>query len=191
MMADLVAESGGNKGQLSNLVETLCRNFRIPDETGPQKLIEWQKQVKWSWSTRRSLNRTQSSDNVPYRTFGTRRIRNFVVQARGTRLERFSNGSRRNSAFPATSQEFRSTLCLTFKSKGPATENQLAQQQKFKSRQAAVTAWLNDNKPSTNNDNKGTIIYQQVQKRKCTLARKCSSGLCPMQGEPSSYLARW
>ena len=28
MMANLVAESGGNKGQLSNLVEAICRDFR-------------------------------------------------------------------------------------------------------------------------------------------------------------------
>ncbi len=46
MMANLVAESGGNKGQLSNLVEALCRKFRTHDETELQKLIEWQKQVK-------------------------------------------------------------------------------------------------------------------------------------------------
>jgi hypothetical protein len=53
--------------------------------------------------------------------------------------------------------------------KGPATEKQLAQQQKFKSRQAVVTAWLNANKPSTANGEKGTAIYQQVQKWKRTL----------------------
>jgi len=29
MMANLVEESGGNKGQLSNLVEALCRDFRL------------------------------------------------------------------------------------------------------------------------------------------------------------------
>lgn len=46
MMANLVAESGGNKGQLSNLVEALCRKFRTHDETELQKLIEWQKQIK-------------------------------------------------------------------------------------------------------------------------------------------------
>ena len=27
-MAHLVAESGGNKGQLSQIVEAICRNFR-------------------------------------------------------------------------------------------------------------------------------------------------------------------
>ena len=46
MMANLVAESGGNKGQLSNLVEALCRDFRTHDETELQKLIEWQKLFK-------------------------------------------------------------------------------------------------------------------------------------------------
>ena len=32
MMANLVAESGGNKGQLSHLVEAICRDFRLHDE---------------------------------------------------------------------------------------------------------------------------------------------------------------
>ncbi|MCR5434748.1 MAG: hypothetical protein K6F20_10195 [Bacteroidaceae bacterium] len=46
MMANLVAESGGNKGQLSHLVEAICRDFRQHDETELKKLVEWQKQVK-------------------------------------------------------------------------------------------------------------------------------------------------
>jgi hypothetical protein len=45
-MANLVAESGGNKGQLSNLVEALCRDFRSHDNEELKKLIEWQKQMK-------------------------------------------------------------------------------------------------------------------------------------------------
>ena len=46
IMANLVAESGGNKGQLSYLVEAICRDFRLHDETELKKLVEWQKQVK-------------------------------------------------------------------------------------------------------------------------------------------------
>ena len=46
MMANLVAESGGNKGQLSYLIEAICRDFRQHDETELRKLVEWQKQVK-------------------------------------------------------------------------------------------------------------------------------------------------
>ena len=46
MMANLVAESGGNKGQLSNLVEALCRDFRSHDDEELKKLIEWQRQMK-------------------------------------------------------------------------------------------------------------------------------------------------
>ena len=42
MMANLVADSGGNKGQLSNLVEAICRNFRKHDDEEPQNLVEWQ-----------------------------------------------------------------------------------------------------------------------------------------------------
>ena len=46
MMAHLVAESGGNKGQLSYLVEAICRDFRQHDEGELQKLVSWQKIVK-------------------------------------------------------------------------------------------------------------------------------------------------
>jgi hypothetical protein len=46
MMAHLVAESGGNKGQLSCIVEALCRDFRLHDEVELRKLVEWQKTVK-------------------------------------------------------------------------------------------------------------------------------------------------
>lgn len=46
MMANLVADSGGNKGQLSCLVEAICRDFRAHDEVELQKLVAWQKQVK-------------------------------------------------------------------------------------------------------------------------------------------------
>jgi len=45
-MANLVAESGGNKGQLTGLVEAICRDFRKHDEDELKKLVEWQKQVK-------------------------------------------------------------------------------------------------------------------------------------------------
>ena len=45
-MANLVAESGGNKGQLSTLVEAICRDFRKHDEEELKKLVEWQKQMK-------------------------------------------------------------------------------------------------------------------------------------------------
>ena len=34
-MANLVAETGGNKGQLSNLVEAICRDFRAIELTSP------------------------------------------------------------------------------------------------------------------------------------------------------------
>ena len=45
-MANLVAESGGNKGHFSNLVEAICRDFRHHDEEELKKLVEWQKQMK-------------------------------------------------------------------------------------------------------------------------------------------------
>ena len=46
MMANLVAESGGNKGQFSHLVEAICRDFRLHDKTELDKLVKWQKLVK-------------------------------------------------------------------------------------------------------------------------------------------------
>ena len=46
MMANLVADSGCNKGQLSLLVEAICRDFRQHDEVELKKLVEWQKTVK-------------------------------------------------------------------------------------------------------------------------------------------------
>ena len=45
-MANLVADTGGNKGQLSLLVEAICRDFRQHDEEELKKLVEWQKQMK-------------------------------------------------------------------------------------------------------------------------------------------------
>ena len=38
-MAHLDAESGGNKGQLSLLVEAIIRLFRVDDETEYEKLV--------------------------------------------------------------------------------------------------------------------------------------------------------
>ncbi len=46
MMANLVAFSGCNKGQLSNIVEAVCRSFRSHDDAELQKLVEWQTQMK-------------------------------------------------------------------------------------------------------------------------------------------------
>ena len=46
LMSTLVAESGGNKGQLSLLVEAICRAFREHDATELEKLIAWQKLMK-------------------------------------------------------------------------------------------------------------------------------------------------
>ena len=44
MMANLVAHSGDNKGQLSTLANAICRDFRQHDEAEEKKLLEWQKQ---------------------------------------------------------------------------------------------------------------------------------------------------
>ena len=44
MMANLVAKSVDNKSQLSNLVEAICRDFRLHDEAETKRLLEWSKQ---------------------------------------------------------------------------------------------------------------------------------------------------
>ena len=46
MMAHLVAESGGNKGQLSAVADVLCRDFTLHDEEQLRRLTEWQRAVK-------------------------------------------------------------------------------------------------------------------------------------------------
>ena len=59
--------------------------------------------------------------------------------------------------------------------KGPASEKQLAQQSKFAARQAAVSAWLNANKPSEKNGAKGTDAYQLAMKIKKSMHFSCIS----------------
>ena len=44
LMANIVADSGGNKGQLSQIVEAICRDFRRHDKGVTDKLVEWQRQ---------------------------------------------------------------------------------------------------------------------------------------------------
>ena len=44
MMANLVGDSGCNKGQLSHLVEAICRDFRQHDEVEYKRLEDWQRQ---------------------------------------------------------------------------------------------------------------------------------------------------
>ena len=46
MMAQLVGDSGCNKGQFSNLVEAICRDFRQHDDAELKKIVEWSKMVK-------------------------------------------------------------------------------------------------------------------------------------------------
>ena len=44
LMANIVADSGGNKGQLSPLVEAICRDFRLHDKSVTDQLVDWQRQ---------------------------------------------------------------------------------------------------------------------------------------------------
>ena len=45
MLANLVADSGAGKGQLSSIVEAVCRDFRAHDDEELAKLVEWQKMM--------------------------------------------------------------------------------------------------------------------------------------------------
>ena len=46
MMGNLVAESGCNKGQFTNIAEAICKDFRQHDDEELEKLVEWQRQMK-------------------------------------------------------------------------------------------------------------------------------------------------
>lgn len=53
---------------------------------------------------------------------------------------------------------------------GPATAKQLSQQEAFKERVLKITAWLNANKPSATNGERGTASYQEAQRLKKQMA---------------------
>lgn len=59
---------------------------------------------------------------------------------------------------------FTGKICHPYE--GPLSQNQLAQQSAFAARTALVTTWLNANKPSASNGDKGTALYQQAQRLK-------------------------
>ena len=44
LMANIVADSGGNKGQLSPLVEAICRDFRLHDKSVTDQLTVFLRQ---------------------------------------------------------------------------------------------------------------------------------------------------
>lgn len=43
IMANIVADSGDNKGQLTPLVEAICRDFRLHDKGVTDELVDWQR----------------------------------------------------------------------------------------------------------------------------------------------------
>ena len=82
---------------------------------------------------------------------------------------KYGNGS--NDYFATNSSSNRIHLAkLTNPYKGPATEKQMAQREKFGTLQAAASAWLNANRPGEKNGPKGTAEYQKVQKLKRAFA---------------------
>ena len=82
---------------------------------------------------------------------------------------KYGNGS--NDYFATNSSSNRIHLAkLTNPYKGPATEKQMAQREKFGALQAAASAWLNANRPGEKNGPKGTAEYQKAQKLKRAFA---------------------
>ena len=66
MMANLVAKSGDNKGQLSCLVEAICRDFRQHDEEELKKLVEWGKQTKTRGANKEKPARPDTAILFPF-----------------------------------------------------------------------------------------------------------------------------
>lgn len=82
---------------------------------------------------------------------------------------KYGNGS--NDYFATTSSSNKIHLAkFSNPYKGLATDKQLAQREKFTTKQAACTAWLNTNRPSEKNGQNGTADYQRVQKLKRAFA---------------------
>ena len=82
---------------------------------------------------------------------------------------KYGNGS--NDYFATNSSSNRIHLAkLTNPYKGPATEKQMAQREKFGALQAAASAWRNANRPGEKNGPKGTAEYQKAQKLKRAFA---------------------
>ena len=80
-------------------------------------------------------------------------------------------GNNSNDYFATNSSSNKIHLAkITNPYKGPATEKQLAQREKFATKQAVCSAWLNANRPSEKNGEKGTASYQSAQRLKRVLA---------------------
>ena len=80
-------------------------------------------------------------------------------------------GNNSNDYFATNSSSNKIHLAkITNPYKGPATEKQLAQREKFATKQAVCSAWLNANRPSEKNGENGTASYQSAQRLKRALA---------------------
>ena len=65
MMANLVAHSGDNKGQLTTLAKAICRDFRQHDEAEEKKLLEWQKQKQTKGANKDKPERPEVAFRFP------------------------------------------------------------------------------------------------------------------------------
>ena len=65
-MTNPIAESGGNKSQLSTLVEALCRLFRRHDDKEElKKFVEWQNLMKTKIANKESPTRPDVAFKFP------------------------------------------------------------------------------------------------------------------------------
>ena len=131
MLANLVADNGTGKGQLSSIVEALYRDFRTQDD---EELV-----MITPIDVIKGISGKYGNNSNDY----------FAINSSSNKihLAKFSNPY-----------------------KEPATEKQLAQREKFATKQAASTAWLNTNRTSEKNGLKGSADYQRVQKLKRAFA---------------------
>ena len=88
MMANLVANSGDNKGQLSPVVEAICRDFRQHDKEEENKYQEWQRQ-----ENAKSKNQKGSLEPIiAYRFPPTDTTNAGFIMASGSSQEQSSHG---------------------------------------------------------------------------------------------------
>jgi hypothetical protein len=64
MMANLVAHSGDNKGQLAPLVEAICRDFRQHNKEEENKYQSWQKLEKTKGSNKDKPDRDKPGERL-------------------------------------------------------------------------------------------------------------------------------
>ena len=92
IMANLVAKSGDNKGQLSPIIEAICRDFRQHDKAEEDKYREWQRLSKTEPSNKKKTAEPQLAYLFPpVDTTKAAFIKNAIaLEAQGGRTQYFN-----------------------------------------------------------------------------------------------------